>query len=84
VKLRERRIDGSLLVSIALHIVVGVALVLILSIPNPIKQWLAMQHGEKPTVEHITYIATPSAGSATARSGGDNVPCAGRRAHVRS
>jgi hypothetical protein len=78
VKLRERRIDGSLLVSIALHIVVGAALVLILSIPNPIRQWLTMQHGEKPTVEHITYIATPSAGSATAKSGGDNVPVRGK------
>jgi hypothetical protein len=75
---RERRIDGSLLVSIALHIVVGAALILILSIPNPIKQWLTMHHGEPPTVEHITYIATPSAGSATARSGGDNVPVRGK------
>jgi hypothetical protein len=75
---RERRIDGSLLVSIALHIVVGAALILILSIPNPIKQWLTMHHGEPPTVEHITYIATPSAASATARSGGDNVPVRGK------
>jgi hypothetical protein len=78
VKKRERRIDGSLLVSLALHIVVGAALILILSIPNPIRQWLTMQHGEPPKVEHITYIATPSAGSATARSGGDNVPVRGK------
>lgn len=75
----ERRINGSLLVSIALHIVVGAALVLILSVPNPIRQWLTMQHGEQPKVEHITYIATPSAGSATARSGGDNVPVRSKR-----
>ncbi|HSU93855.1 MAG TPA: hypothetical protein VLI43_09095 [Gemmatimonadaceae bacterium] len=75
----ERRIDGSLLVSIALHIVVGAALVLILSVPNPIRQWLTMEHGEQPKVEHITYVATPSAGSATARSGGDNVPVRGKR-----
>ena len=60
----ERRFDGSLLVSIALHIVVGAALVLILSVPNPIRQWLTMQHGEQPKVEHITYVATPSAGQA--------------------
>lgn len=77
-KKRERRIDGSLLVSIAFHIVVGAALILILSIPNPIKQWLTMQHGEPPKVERITYIATPSAGRATARSGGDNVPARGK------
>jgi hypothetical protein len=79
VKKRERRIDGPLLVSIALHIVVGAALVLVLSFPNPIRQWLIMEHGEQPTVEHITYVATPSAGSATARSGGDNVPVRGKR-----
>lgn len=78
-KKRERRLDGSLFVSIALHIVVGAALVLVLSIPNPIKQWLTMEHGEQPRIEHITYIATPSAGSTSARSGGDNVPVRGKR-----
>jgi hypothetical protein len=78
VKQRERRIDGSLVVSIALHVLVGAALVLVLSIPNPIKQWLSMERGEQPKVEHITYVATPSAGSATARSGGDNVPVRGK------
>ena len=77
-KKRERRIDGSLVVSIALHVLVGAALVLVLSIPNPIKQWLSMDRGEQPKVEHITYIATPSSGSATARSGGDNVPVRGK------
>jgi len=79
VKKPERRIDGSLLVSIALHIVVGVALVLVLSIPNPIQQWLTNQHSAQPKVEHITYVATPSAGSAAPRSGGDNVPVRGKR-----
>ena len=73
----ERRVDGSLLVSIALHILVGTALVLILSVPNPIRQWLTVERGEQPKMEHITYVAAPSAGSATARSGGDNVPVRG-------
>ena len=73
-KKAERRVDGSLLVSIALHIVVGAALVLILSIPNPIQQWLMFERGQKPVVEHITYVAVPSAGSQSARSGGDNIP----------
>ncbi len=76
---RERRIDGSLFVSIALHIVVGAALILILSIPNPIRQWLTSQHGEPPKAEQVTYVATPSAGSATARAGGDNVPVRNKR-----
>ena len=77
-KTRERRFDGSLLVSIALHIVVGAALILILSIPNPIQQWLTMQHGEPPKVEHITYIAAPSAASTKGQSGGDNIPVRGK------
>jgi hypothetical protein len=79
VKIRERRIDGSLLVSLALHIVVGAALLAILSIPNPIRQWLMLEPGQKPHVEQVTYVATPSAGSAVARSGGDNVPVRGKR-----
>jgi hypothetical protein len=79
VKIRKRRVDGSFLVSIALHIVVGAALFAILSIPNPIRQWLMFDHGEKPHVEQVTYVATPSAGSAVARSGGDNVPVRGKR-----
>ena len=74
----ERRIDGSLLVSIALHIVVGTALVLILSIPNPIKQWLTMDHGDPPKAEHVAYIAAPSAASIKGQSGGDNIPVRGK------
>ena len=77
-KSRERRFDGSLLVSIALHIVVGAALVLVLSIPNPIRQWLTMQHGEPPKVEHITYLAAPSPASTKGQSGGDNIPVRGK------
>jgi hypothetical protein len=79
VKSRERRIDGSLLVSIALHIVVGAALIAILSIPNPIRQWLMLERGQKPEVERVSYVAIPSAASAEARSGGDNVPVRGKK-----
>jgi hypothetical protein len=79
VKIRERRVDGSLLVSIALHVVVGAALFAILSIPNPIRQWLMFERGQKPQAEQVTYVATPSAGSAVARSGGDNVPVRGKK-----
>ncbi|MBK5186959.1 MAG: hypothetical protein JJD97_01875 [Gemmatimonadaceae bacterium] len=77
-KPERRRLDGSLLVSIALHIVLGAALVAILSIPNPIEQWLTSHHAAPVPVEHITYIAAPSAASAPARIGGDNVPVRGK------
>jgi hypothetical protein len=78
VKKSERRIDGSLLVSIALHIVVGAALFAILSIPNPIRQWLTMNRAEPPKEEHVSYIAAPSAASTKGQSGGDNVPIRGK------
>ncbi len=74
----ERRVDGAFLVSLALHIVVGAALVLILSIPNPIRQWLTMHRAEPPKVEHITYLAPPTTASTKGQSGGDNVPVRGK------
>lgn len=74
----ERRVDGAFLVSLALHIVVGAALVLILSIPNPIRQWLTMHRVEPPKVEHITYLAPPITASTKGQSGGDNVPVRGK------
>ena len=80
-KKAERRIDGSLFVSLALHIVVGAALIAILSIPNPIRQWLTMNRAEPPKVEQITYVAAPSAASSKGQRGGDNVPI---RAKTRS
>jgi hypothetical protein len=79
VKLPQRRLDGSLLVSLALHVVLGAALVFLLSIPNPIRQWLTLEREHAPEVEHITYVAVPSAGPrAPQHSGGDNVPVRGK------
>jgi hypothetical protein len=78
VKKPERRVDGSFLVSLVIHIVVGAALVLILSIPNPIRQWLTMNHGEPPKAENITYVAAPTAPATKGQSGGDNIPVRGK------
>ncbi|MBA2685180.1 MAG: hypothetical protein H0U66_11900 [Gemmatimonadaceae bacterium] len=77
-KKSERRVDGSLLVSIALHVVVGAALLAILSIPNPIRQWLTMNRAEPPKAEQVTYIAAPSVSSTKGQSGGDNIPIRGK------
>jgi len=75
----RRRFDGSFLVSLALHVVLGAALVFILSIPNPIRQWLTMRREAPPAVERITYVATPAAAPRIqGRSGGDNVPVRGK------
>jgi hypothetical protein len=78
----HRRPDGSFLVSIALHLVLGAALLFVLSIPYPVDQWLKSRDGSRPAVEHITYVATPSGGpTVPQRNGGDNVPA---RTRVRS
>jgi hypothetical protein len=75
----RRRFDGSFLVSLALHVVLGAALVFILSIPNPIRQWLTLYHEAPPPLEHITYVATPAtAPRIQGKSGGDNVPVRGK------
>jgi hypothetical protein len=74
----QRRPSGSLLVSIALHIVLGAALLWVLSIPVPFKQWYERY---RPTIpeEHITYVV-PRAPAPTAtaptpgRSGGNGRP----------
>jgi hypothetical protein len=75
----RRRLDGSFLVSLALHVVLGAALVFVLSIPNPIRQWLTFQRDKPQQVEHITYVSTPAAAPRIqGKSGGDNVPVRGK------
>jgi hypothetical protein len=79
VKLPQRRLDGSFLVSLALHVVLGAVLVFVLSIPNPIRQWLTFLQPKPEQVEHITYVATtPATPLVKGRSGGDNVPVRGK------
>jgi len=73
-----RRPSGALLISIAVHIVLGAALLWVLSIPAPFKQWYQRYRAEIPE-EHITYVvAQPPRPTATAptpgRSGGNGRP----------
>lgn len=72
----RRRPDGSLVISIVLHIVLGAALVWVLSIPVPFPSWMQRTGATAPE-EHVTYVAVPSGGPATpGRSGGDGRPAA--------
>ncbi len=74
-KLPERRPHGSWLVSIALHIVLGAALLFVLSIPYPIDQWLKAHQESKPVAEHVTYMSVaPRGATVPQQSGGDNAP----------
>jgi hypothetical protein len=57
-----RRPSGSLLVSIALHIVFGAGLIWVLSIPYPFHDWMHLTPQPEEPPERISYVTLPSAG----------------------
>jgi hypothetical protein len=70
----KRRIDGSVAVSIAIHVVVGVFLLWVLSIPYPLQELLERTR-PRVSPEKISFIAIPNLGETTSgRSGGDGLP----------
>ena len=70
----KRRIDGSVAVSLAIHVVAGAFLLWLVSIPYPVRQLFKQTRPRTPG-EQISYIAIPNRGEATsARSGGDGLP----------
>lgn len=78
-----KRPDGSLAVSIVLHIVLGAALLWVLSIPTPFHEW--GDHRQPPPTERIGYVTLPSGGAPTrGRSGGNGRPIEKTRAPTRA
>ena len=70
----KRRIDGSVAVSIALHIAFGAFLLWVLSIPYPLRELLERTRPRVPP-EQISFISIPNRGETTpGRSGGDGLP----------
>lgn len=70
----KRRIDGSVAVSIAVHVVVGAALLWVFSIPYPLRELLERA---RPRVdpERISFVSIPNRGETTpGRAGGDGLP----------
>lgn len=60
----KRRPSGSLLISIALHVVLGIGLLWVLSIPYPFHNWLSQLVPEEKPVEHVSYVALPGSSAA--------------------
>jgi hypothetical protein len=56
---RESR--RALAVSIILHVVIGIALIRVLLMPNGLGTWLHISKASKPQVEHLQYVALPPA-----------------------
>ena len=56
---RESR--RALAVSIALHVVLGAALIRVLLMPYALGGWLRLSKASKPQVEHLQYVALPPA-----------------------
>lgn len=70
----KRRIDGSVAASIAIHVVVGVGLLWVLSIPYPLRELLTRTR-PRVSPERISFISIPNRGETTpGRSGGDGLP----------
>ena len=68
------RVDGSVAVSIALHIAFGAFLLWVFSIPYPLREFLERTRPRVPP-EKISFISIPNRGETTpGRSGGDGVP----------
>jgi hypothetical protein len=71
---KKPRVEGSVAVSIALHVAFGAFLLWVFSIPYPLREMLERT---RPRVapEQISFISIPNLGETTAgRSGGDGLP----------
>lgn len=70
-----RRPDGSLFVSIVVHIVLGAALAYVLAIPYPIGQLFHRDRSVAVPVERVSFFTVPDRGvNSSGRSGGDGRP----------
>lgn len=71
----KRRPSSSLIISITLHIVLGGALLWVLSIPYPFQSFLQRKKVESMPVERISFLTLPDRGTNTpGRAGGDGRP----------
>ena len=80
----KRRPEPAVLVSVALHVVLGAVLARVLMDPGSLPGWLARDKAAKPVEERVTYVAVapraPAAEPGTPpRSGGDGRPVDARR-----
>lgn len=70
----KRRVDGSVAISIALHIAFGAFLLWVFSIPYPLRELLERTR-PRVSPERISFISIPNRGETTpGRSGGDGLP----------
>ncbi len=69
-----RRVDGSVAVSIALHVAIGALLLWVFSIPYPLREMLERTR-PRAAPEQISFISIPNRGETTpGRDGGDGLP----------
>jgi hypothetical protein len=75
-RIPRRRPSGPLIVSIALHIIVGAALVQVFLLPLPFVNFFKHEHVESVPAERISFLAMPKTGGQTnpGRTGGNGQP----------
>lgn len=76
----KRRPNGAFIWSVVLHVVLGAALVWVLAVPTPIRDW--WKAPPEPQPERVTYVQAPTqpAPSTLGRSGGNGRPRTTERA----
>lgn len=74
--MRPRRVEPSVLVSVAIHVVVGALLVNLLTFGSPLGDFFRREKPASLPVERISFLSLPrgSGPSAPGRSGGDGRP----------
>src|SRR5689334_19090526 len=71
----ERRRGPATALSVVLHIVIGIALLRIITLPLPLQELFKREKAEKIVVERISFLALPTGATTTpGKSGGDGRP----------
>ena len=70
--MKRERPGGAFLVSLALHLLFGAALLWVLSIPAPLRQWLTSQKVAAPAGERVNFFRVPGGSQPAAVHAGGN------------
>ena len=70
--MKRERSGGAFLVSVALHVVFGAALLWVLSLPAPLRQWLTWQKVTAPAGERVSFFRVPGGSEPAAVHAGGN------------
>jgi hypothetical protein len=74
--MKTERSAGAFLLSLVLHVVLGAALIWVISLPAPLRQWLTEHQPPRPRAEGVSFFQLPGA-NAKFHPGGNGRPMRG-------